>query len=93
MKIILDIRLSRKYHRWAGGIIDIYNINIYILSVDINTIIDYHIDILTSRRNNMTEHELLKIIDNELSDCRIEYTEDNPPGQLGVIFYYDEEED
>ena len=41
----------------------------------------------------MTEHELLKIIDNELSDCDIEYTEDNPPGQLGVIFYYDEEED
>ena len=43
-------------------------------------------------RKKMTEHELLKIIDNELSDCEIEYSEDNEPGTMKVIFHFDKQE-
>ena len=40
----------------------------------------------------MSEHELLKIIDNELIDCDIEFAEDNEPGEMTVTFHFDTEE-
>jgi len=40
----------------------------------------------------MSEHELLKIIDNELIDCDIEFAEDNKPGEMTVTFHFDTEE-
>ena len=43
-------------------------------------------------RIKMTEHELLKIIDTELIDCDMEFTEDNEPGTMKVTFYFDTEE-
>ena len=41
----------------------------------------------------MTEHELLKIIDNELIDCDIEFAEDNEPDTMKVTFHFDTDED